>query len=63
MKEDIVDRNPTIQASGAFVRKDSRRQVDTPKMYGNDRMGNERQTSKFKSVFGEIPKPKKSRKY
>ena len=32
-------------------------------MYGNKGMGYERQTSKFKSAFGDLPKPTKSKKY
>ena len=32
-------------------------------MYGNKGMGYERQTSKFKSAFGDLPPPSKSKKY
>ena len=32
-------------------------------MYGSKGMGYERQTSKFKSAFGDLPKPTKSKKY
>ena len=32
-------------------------------MYGSNSMGYERQTSKFKSVFGDVPKPTKGKKY
>jgi hypothetical protein len=63
IKEATVDRNPTVSGSGAFARKASKQQAEPPKMLGSDSMGYARQTSKFKSVFGEAPKPTKGKKY
>ena len=39
VKEQAVDRNPTVQPSGVFARKASKQSAEPPKLYGNSYVG------------------------